>query len=190
MDDLDLYADEDLYEDEEAEAGEAEGSNRTFIILVVALGSVLLLAVCVFATWAFWLNPRMTADRVAENHAIEATNEAVIATGTAEAEAAAVAPTLAPTDTPAPIPTDTPRPTATPAPTAAPETPAATLAGEVAEAGTTPRPTATRWATSTPRSSAQKEKVPGTGIGALGASVLAVGLLFLLVVVRRVRRAV
>ena len=196
MEDLSLYADEEIYADEEEEAIEEEGSNRTFIILVGALGGLLAVSICVFVIWAFVINPRMTADRVAQNNAIEATNEALLAaaemgTGTAEVEeAAADTPAPPPTDTPVP-PTNTPRPaTATPVPetptTALEETAEATPA-EVAQAGTaTPRPTQTPRATSTPRPG--KTGVPETGLGTLWAGALAVGLLFLLFVVRRIRR--
>lgn len=212
MEDLSLYSDEELYEDEEEEAIEEEGPNRTFIILVGSMGGLLAVAICIFAVWAFVISPRMTADRVAQNDAIRATNEALLAetgmvTGTVSLEETA-------TDTPVPVPADTseptetakpptatPRPaTATPAPdmlTGTPEgateaTPAETIEAtpaEVAMAGTaTPRPTAIQRTTPTPRPG--KTGVPETGIGTLGASVLAVGLLFLLIVVRRLRQTV
>lgn len=214
MDNLDLYADEELYEDEEEEAIEEEGSNRTFIILAASLGGLLLVTVCIFVIWAVVINPRMAADRAAQNQAIQATNEAMLAAagmltdtvpleGTAT-EAADIAPTDAPpepTNTPEP-PTPTPRPAATDTPVpeepiatpgeAGDATPAETVEAtpaEVAEAGTaTPRPEATQRATATPRP--DKTGVPETGIGTLAASVLAMGLLFLLFVVRSMRRAV
>ncbi|MDY7078134.1 MAG: hypothetical protein SXV54_14560 [Chloroflexota bacterium] len=197
MDDFGLYPDEELYEDEDVEAAEAEGSNRTFIIIAGGLGAVLLLAIIVFAVWAFVLNPQMRADIEAENHAIEAANEATIAAATEAAEALIATATVAPTETATPVPTDTPEPTETESPTARPatatsasETPTETPA-EVAEADTaTPRPTATSRPTATPRPGTTKKGVPETGIGAVGASVLAVGLLFLLIVVRRMRQAV
>ena len=78
MDNLDLYTDEELYEDEEEEAIEEEGSNRTFIILVASLGGLLAVTVCIFVVWALVISPRMAADRVAQNQAIEATNEALL----------------------------------------------------------------------------------------------------------------
>jgi len=168
VEDLELYA------DEEEEAVEEEGANRTFIILVGALGGLLALGICAFVAWAFLLAPQRRADIEAQNQITLATNTAVVA------EAATVPPTekttTAPTDTPQPTPTKK-SPTATPV--AATATP-----GEVAEA---PTPTVTRRPTATPR--AGSEGVPNTGIGALGASALAVGLLFLLIVVRRMRRA-
>ena len=209
MEDFDLYADEELYEDEEEEeeVAEGEGPNRTFIILVAALGGLLAVTVCIFVIWALVINPRMAGDRVAQNQAIAATNEALLATagmltGTLTIEGAApetevAADTPVPTDVPEPTDTATPRPaTATPglptptvaeaAETTPVDTPEVTPA-EVAEANT-PTPMATPRPTPTPRPG--KTGVPETGIGALGASVLAVGLLFLLIVVRRMRRAV
>ena len=203
MDNLDLYADEELYEDEEVEAVEEEGSNRTFIILVAALGGLLAVTVCIFVVWALVISPRMGADRVAENQAIQETNEAVLAAAGMLTETVPLQDTATPvpadvSDEPtetAPPPTTTPRPaTGTPAP----ETPTAAPEGEAAEAtpaevadaakATPRRPTATPWVTPTPRSG--KSGVPETGIGTLAASALAVGLLFLLLTVRRIRRAV
>jgi cytoskeletal protein RodZ len=186
VEDLELYA------DEEEEAVKEEGANRTFIILVGALGGLLALGICAFVAWAFWLGPQRKAD-------IEAQNQDTLATQTAVAvEAAAVeveTATISPTDTATTAPTNTPqpRPTEPPTATAAPVTttpiPGETATPrEVAEVSTaTPSATATRRPTATPRSG--NAGVPNTGIGALGASALAVGLLFLLLVVRRMRRA-
>ena len=203
MDNLDLYADEELYEDEEEEAVEEEGSNRTFIILVAALGGLLAVTVCIFVVWALVFSPRMAADRVAENQAIQETNEAVLAASGMLTETVPLEDTATPV--PADVsdePTKTAKPpTATPRPatgTPAPETPTAAPEGEAAEAtpaevadaatATPSRPTATPRVTPTPRSG--KSGVPETGIGTLAASALAVGLLFLLLTVRRMRRAV
>jgi len=172
----------DLYADEEEEAAEEEGANRTFIILVAAMGGVLILGICAFVAWAL-IGPRIAGDRTAQNQAIEATNTAVAAMAEAmeiETETTGVAPT----DTATPLPTNIPPPTLTKPPTATPVSATATSEGEeVAQI-----PTATRQPTATPRSSG--EGVPNTGIGALGGSALAVGLLFLLIVVRRMRRAI
>ena len=183
MEDLELYA------DEEEEAVEAEGANRTFIILVGALGGLLALAICAFVAWAFWLSPQRQAAIEAQNQMILATNTAIAAEAAgaaAEEETATVPPaeeaTTAPTNTPQPTSTKQP---ATAAPVSATETPA-----EMAQAPTataTPRPTITRRPTATPKPSG--DGVPDTGIGALGAGALAVGLFFLLAVVRRMRRA-
>jgi cytoskeletal protein RodZ len=210
--DLDLYPEEDLYEGEEEVAVEGEGSNRTFIILVGALGGLLALAVCVFAVWAFVLNPRANEEIRAGNHAIETANAATITAATAEAVAAADIPptntavsepveaTVEPTATQVP-PTATPLPaTDTPAPEVTSEEGEAvemTPAGEVAEAAATAtsRPTATRGPTATPGGTAvgdaSKEKqLSDTGLGALSAGVLGLGLLVLLAMVRRMRRPV
>lgn len=175
MEDRELYA--EYADEEEEEVTAEEGANRTFIILVSALGGLLAVAICAFVLWAFLIAPRMRTDLETQNQAILATNTALAAT--AEAEMAEALPT--PTETAAP--TDTPQPTRTRPPTAVPETPTPTPE-EAAVALT-----ATLSPTSTP-GPATAESVPDTGIGTLGAGVLAVGLLFLLIVVRRMRRAV
>jgi cytoskeletal protein RodZ len=196
----DLYAD-DLYEEEEEALVEGEGTNRTFIMLAGGLGGLLALAICVFAVWAFVINPRMTDDRVAQNASIEQTNEAIQAAngGAATEEAATETPVPAATDVPEPTatpvpPTNTPRPTATPVPpTPVPEEGEVDLTAE-AEATATPAQVAeapaSSKATAVPTQPSSKQGVPETGVGTLGIGVLAIGLLFLLVVVRRVRRAV
>ncbi len=194
MENLELFPEE--MEEEEAVA--EEGANRTFIILVGALGGLLAMGLCMFAVWAFVINPKMTASRVEYNQSVEATNTAQ-AQGAAEVAGdepptETVAPTVVPSDTPQPTPTRSPTETPT---TAAEEATAQATPAEVAtgptaaavqgEATATPKPTPTRRPTAT--KSAQDE-MPGTGVGTLGVSALAIGLLFLLVAVRRVRRAV
>ena len=183
----------ELFPDEEEEAIAEEGTNRTFIILVGALGGLLVVGLCMFAVWAFVIAPRMSNDIEAQNQLTQATKTAVAAQAAGE-----TATSEAPTDTAEPpAPSDTPKPTETKAPTAVPATPEATSA-EAATEGTpagaaaastpteTPKPIATRRPTATPGSG----DVPNTGVGTLGASALAVGLLFLLVAVRRMRRTV
>ncbi len=160
---------------EEFLAEEEERPNRTFIILVAAMGGILALGICAFVVWALVGN-RWIQDRIqAQNQAIQATNTAVAVavaeTATADAQ---------PTATLTPAPTDTP--TLTPTRTPTPKPPHATSSPTPATA----EPTATRRPTAT--STTGSASPPETGIGALGASVLAVGLLFLLVVVRRLRR--
>jgi hypothetical protein len=188
----------ELYVDEEEEAVEEEGANRTFMILVGVLGGLLALGICAFAAWALWLGPRMAAQREADNEAILATNAAIEA-GAAAIEGATIPPTeestIAQTDTPQPTSTKPPAATAaqateTPEPEEGTEAPGAATAtpAQVAEVtATPPSPTATRRPTATPKPS--DAGVPDTGIGALGGGALAVGLLFLLLVVRRMRRA-
>lgn len=177
MEDFEFYA------DEEDEAAAEEGSNRTFIYAVIGLGGLLVVGICIIIAFGLYFGPRMSAG-------IEEQNQAIM-TANAEAAEATEEPiateTLAPTDTPRPTPTK--RPTAT---TEAPATPTATPAqvsgGAVtAEPTATLRPTATRQATATP-TSGNATATPETGIGALGASALAIGLVFLLVVVRRLRQ--
>jgi len=176
----------EFFLDEEEEAVAEEGANRTFIILVAALGGLLALGICAFVIWALVGNRWMQERIQAQNHDIEVTNTAV-AIAAADTATAAVLPTA--TDTPgATVPTDTPRPTSTKPSTAVPVTPAAESGTATEEPAATLNPTPTRRPTATPRSSG--EKVPSTGVGVLGAGVLALGLLFLLVVVRRVRQVV
>ncbi len=198
----------ELFPDEEEEAIEEEGSNRTFIILVGALGGLLAVGFCMFAVWAFVINPRTAADRLAQNESIEATNAAIAA----QSAAGTVSPEASPDTARTPAPTDTPEPTETEAPTEVPtEAPEETVEGAegtvegtgqaatgptataaaaetTVEPTATPKPTATRRPTPAPKSG--DDNLPGTGVGVLGASAMAVGLLFLIVVVRRVRRAV
>jgi hypothetical protein len=111
-----------------------------------------------------------------QNASIQSTNEAV---AIALAETATV--DAQPTATHTPAPTDTPVPT--PTPTSVP--PSATPS----RASVTVRPTITRHPTATAETTTST-RPPDTGIGALGASALAVGLLFVLIVVRRLRKTV
>ncbi|MCP4537550.1 MAG: hypothetical protein GY832_10420 [Chloroflexi bacterium] len=211
MDNLDLYGEEELYEDEDEEAIEEEGSNRTFIMLAGGLGGLLAITICIFLVWALVISPRMATNRVAENDAIATQNAeamALMATDTVAPEPteepAGTEPTEAapePTDTVVP-PTATRRPTATPQsedPTetseeAADATPEETVetspenAADATEETATPRPQATSRPTATP--SSRKSGVPETGIGTFATAVLAVGLMFLLFAVRRMRQAV
>ncbi len=160
---------------EEFLAEEEERPNRTFIILVAALGGILALGICAFVVWAL-IGNRWVQDRIqTQNQTIQTTNTAVAVavaeTATADAQ---------PTATLTPVPTDIP--TLTPTRTPTPKPPPATSSPTPATA----EPTATRGPTATLTTGSASP--PDTGIGALGASVLAVGLLFLLVVVRRLRR--
>ncbi|MGD2105212.1 MAG: hypothetical protein PVJ55_08900 [Anaerolineae bacterium] len=150
-----------------------EGTNRSFIILVAALGGLLVLGIGAFVAWALLVAPGMRAD-------VESQNEAVFATNTAVAMAAAATETAAvtPTSTDTPVPTNTPPPTdtSTPRPTATSEsdTPEATATSSLQ----TPTTTVAENSAST---------VPDTGIGVLGGATLAGGLAFLLVLIRRLR---
>jgi outer membrane biosynthesis protein TonB len=208
MEDFDFFSEEEEAEEAPAE----EGANRTFIILVGAMGGLLALGICAFLIWAFVVAPGMNAS-------ISDANESILATNTAIAALAAGEPTATETleaSPETPVLTNTPEPTEPP--TTEPETPDVTpdetpeegppeatpreatveptstaTPGEVAQADTptptrTPRPTATRRPTATARSG--NNDVPSTGVGAFGVSALAIGLLFLLVVVRRIRQTV
>lgn len=120
----------DTFEDE-TPLPEETGSNRTFLIILAALGGLGVLILIAILAFAFlWLpgqrNARATeiAARQATNAAVIATNEMILAEQTraavAQQETAnALATEVArPTDTPTPLPTDTP--TATPLPTDTP----------------------------------------------------------------------
>jgi hypothetical protein len=184
MEDFDFFA-EDEEEVPSDEAETEEKSNRTFIVLVAALGGLLALGVCAFIIWMTVIAPRMRSSVVESNQAIEATNESVAATSTAIAEAAVVA-----AKTEAAAPTATPRPTNTSIPTASPRPTDTPSDGEdeLEAATATPRPTATRRAT--PTETVSGSEVPDTGIGVLGIGALAVGLLIALLIVGRIRRSV
>lgn len=194
MADLDLYEEE---EELEEEAAAAEGTNRTFKILVGIMAGIIVLSGLCGGVYVLWWGPKMAADRAAQNHVIELTNEAIRLTNEAIMAAAAVTgtvpgemPTSTPTFTPVP-PTNTPEPTSTYTPT--PQVVAEVMETPTAEPAkaqqASPTLTPTRRVTPTPRVSPQKEKVPGTGIGAFETGLIALGLVFLLVVVRRLRQS-
>ena len=126
-----------------------------------------------------FIGPRAADSIEVQNQAIEATN-AARAAAVAETETAAALPTATtgPTDTP--VPTNTPRPTATKPPTVAPTQVVTGTAAELAQ-----EMTITRQPIATPTG----QVVPDTGIGTLGAGAAGAGLLFLIVLVRRMRRA-
>jgi hypothetical protein len=174
-------ADIEFFPDEEGEEEEAEEqrTNRTFIILVGALGGLLALAICVFVAWMLIIGPRAADSIEEQNRAIEATNAAraaaVEATETASVLATA---TALPTDTP--LPTNTPRPTVTKPPTVAPTDVVTETVAEVAQEMTI---------SAQPTASLAGRAVPETGIGVLGAGVVGGGLVALIAVVRRLRRA-
>jgi len=171
---------EDYYiEEEEFEEEKEEKQNRTFIILVAVLGGLLALGICAFVVWAVVGNRWIQDFTQGQNASIQSTNEAVAIaldeTATAEAQ---------PTATHTLVPTDTPAPTSTPTPTTMPPSPTPS------RAPATVRPTITRRPTATATAETTSPRPPDTGIGALGASAMAVGLLFVLIVVRRLRKTV
>lgn len=170
----------EFYSDEEDEAAAEEGSNRSFIYAVIGLGGLLVVGICVIIAFGLYFGPRMSAG-------IEEQNQAIMTANAEAAEEPTATETMAPTNTPRPTPTE--KPTATRAPAATPTaTPAEVSGGAVpAESTATLRPTATRRATATP-TSGSAAATPETGIGILGASALAIGLVFLLAVVRRLRQ--
>jgi hypothetical protein len=170
-----LPAEEEQQEEQEQDSQEG-GTNRTFAILVAALGGLLVLGIGAFVAWSVFIAPNLRADIEARNEATFATNTAVAIAAAATGTAAAITPT--PTDTP--IPTDTPVPTDTPTPAPPTDTPE-------------PEPTATLLA-GTPEagegvSPAETGIMPETGVGVLAGAALAGGLAFLLFLVRRLRRS-
>jgi len=196
----------ELFTDEEQEVGEEEKStNRLFIYLVAGFGAVLLLGVCAFIAWAVIVYPSIR-DTTAKNLSVEQTAAAMAAGVTGTPAEATVQPDQG-TATEIPTPTRTPEPVSTrePAPTQEEQpTPTATPA-EMAEGATeeptaTLQPTATRRPTATPAAEGTVEstetappggtEVPGTGVGTYGIGALAVGLVVLLFVVRRLRQPV
>ncbi len=156
------------------ETTQEEGKNRSFVILVAVLGGLLVLGIGAFVAWALLIAPRIRQDVESQNEAIFATNTA-IAIAAAATETAAVTPT--PTDTP--VPTDTPPPTATPTSRPTTNTPESE----------TPGPTATL-SLATPETNGEENAaaVPDTGIGLMGGVALAIGLAFILILVRRLRK--
>jgi hypothetical protein len=171
----DILPDEEEREEEQApQEGE---TNRTFIILVAALGGLLVLAIGAFVAWAVFIAPNMRAHIESQNEAILATNTAV-AVAVAETETAAAIP---PTATDTPEPTDTPVPTETPTPlpptdTPEPEPTATLLSGTLESEG------------AVTDGSSETASMPDTGVGVLAGVVLAGGLVFVLILVRRLRR--
>jgi len=197
---MDTMDDFELYPDEEEEAAEDEVSNRRFIIIVAALGIPILIAVCAIILFVFVLGPQMRQDIASQNATTQVTNTAVALAGaqTATANAQPTA-TEVPTDTPEPTDTATPIPTETPTPTPTPAEVAEANGeepdgenGENGENGVTgeedgtetPAPTATVRATEP----ANGAKTPETGLGIFGIGAVALGLLLVLAMVRRLRQ--
>ena len=196
----------ELFADEEQEIGEEEKStNRLFIYLVAGFGAVLFLGICAFVVWAFWFYPTIR-DTTAKNLSAEQT-AAAMAAGATETPAEATAPPELGTATETPAPTWTTEPVSTrePAPTqeeqATPTaTPVEVAGGATEEPTATLQPTPTRRPTVTPPAGGTVEgtetapvsdtEVPGTGVGTYGIGALAVGLVLLLFVVRRLRQPV
>jgi cytoskeletal protein RodZ len=198
----------ELFADEEQEVGEEEKStNRLFIYLVAGFGAVLFLGICAFVVWAFWFYPAIR-DTTAKNLSAEQTAAAMAAGVTGTPAEATVQPeqgaaTETPTRTPEPVSTREPAPTQEEQPTLT-ATPAEVAGGATEEPTATLQPTPTRRPTMTPPPEGTAEgtvkstetappggtEVPGTGVGTYGIGALAVGLVVLLFVVRRLRQPV
>jgi cytoskeletal protein RodZ len=225
-DDLyDVFEDSDdlTWEDEEEEEGaaeeaQAEGSNRTFILIASILGGALVCAIGLFAVWWFVLYPRSLATQQQAAGIVDGTpTEEVMVEETAVPETeepteqpTETEPTAAPTNTPKPTNTPTPTPvlgnTATPTPDAEQGSSEGSSEGAGAEAGdgtptaTTrpPRRTATPTRetdnpTPTPRSTrtitSSADKTPDTGLGEVLLVVGAILLLGILFAARKLRSA-
>ena len=172
---------DDGFEESEEKPPE-ESSNRTFIIVAVALGVLTLLALVCTAAYALFFLPQMRAGRDAQVATLSAQQTEVAVQVTQTAIAMAYTPTPKPTEKPLAIPTNTPvlndEPTATPL---IDETQASidAMLTEVAEAQLTQIPTSTL--------------LPAGGfaddVGAPGLLILGVVLIGVIFLVRRLRAA-
>lgn len=99
--------------EEMPEGGAPEGDNRTFLILVAAMGGFTLLALLALGLYAMVIRPRQVSARQTQVAEINAQNTQVVAALTQTAVAASWTPTF----TPSPPPTNTPIPTPTASPT-------------------------------------------------------------------------
>lgn len=194
-------------EEELIEEGGGEATNRTFLIGVALLGSLLLFAIAAFVVWALVLNPRQVTRQAEENARIVATNEAVLIamqqTQTVEAM---------PTSTPMATATAIKEPTSTPTPviratnTPTPEggtggndagqsgesaavTPGVGTLAVGSTATVSARATATPRAVGTTTASNSPSATPDTGLGEV-LLIVAAGLLATIVIfARKLRRA-
>lgn len=181
FEDMDL----ELEEPVEAEAEEAgERQNRTFIILVAAMGGLLLIGIIAFCVWLFTVGRGVIFGGPAAVAPTATPEEVVAAVETATAEAALALAQVSPepTATPTPSPTPVP-PSPTPPPTIAAQLATPTPRVKTTPSGTGSTPVPTYTPTVTPSPPAQ------TGIGAYTALILAAGLIVLLVISRRLRTA-
>lgn len=138
-------------ESQEEQVIQEDGANQTFIVLVAVLSGLLVLGIGAFVAWMVFIAPRMRADIEAQHEAVFATNTAVaIAAAETRAAVDAALQTETPRETDTPLPTETPVPTNTPIPTDTPipaETPVPT---ETPMPTDTPVPTDTPMPTDTP----------------------------------------
>lgn len=152
----------------EPEEEGAEGRNRLFIIIVVGLAGLLVCGLLSIGGYMLFIKPG------ADQSAI-ATREAVAQRATLIAQQATSTPT--PTATVPALPTAPPTATPTATPTqAATNTPVVPPTETPVPGAPTPTPT---WGGGT----------PDTGIGGLGAALLAAGLAVVVFIVRKVRLA-
>jgi hypothetical protein len=180
---------------------ESAGTNRNFLVIAGSLiGLFIIITACVLIYALTQRDGASNDDAVNTRVALNATTEAenalvtqTIIAQTAAAETVAAMPTEEPTETPTPEPTDTPQPTDTPvvqAPEeATSETPEATetpnlagtsIFGDGGTFGSTPTPVPGAVGS-------DGGTLPQTGVSVLGVVGIAIGLLFLLVIARRLR---
>ncbi|HEY58082.1 MAG TPA: LPXTG cell wall anchor domain-containing protein [Anaerolineae bacterium] len=192
-----LMPDDDLGFLDETEAEgqptEAAADNRTFLYAVGALVAFMLIALLAMGAYAMLVLPRQRAARATQAAAINAQNTQIALAITQTAQAQAWTPTPTVTNTPAPTATPLPQPTPTPVVAAAATTPppsAPTV--DVAALGATATAvylTQVAAANLTPMATPSQLPTTGfadqTGLPTLVA--LALGLLLLIVVVRRLR---
>lgn len=193
-----LMPDDDLdfLDDSEAQgqqpAAEAAADNRTFLYAVGALVAFMLIALLAMGAYAMLVLPRQRAARATEAAAINAQNTqiALAITQTAQAQLWTATPTV--TNTPTPTETPAPQPSPTPVVAAAPGTPTSAPTVDVAALGATATAvylTQVAAANLTPTPTPAQLPTTGfadkTGLPTLMA--LALGLLLLIVVVRRLR---
>ncbi|HIP96791.1 MAG TPA: hypothetical protein EYH32_06195 [Anaerolineae bacterium] len=145
-----------------------EGRNRLFIIIAIGLAGMLVCGLLGIGGYMLFIKPRGDQSAVATRQAVAQRATLIAQQATSTPTATATSPAL-PTAPPSPTPTSTPTQIAT-------NTPVVPPTNTPVPGAATPTPT---WGGGT----------PDTGIGGLGAVLLAAGLMVLAFVVRRVRLA-
>ncbi len=188
---------EDLYiGEEESEGGDEESSNRTFILIMAGLAALFVCTVVLIILYWAVIGPNLNKGKQAVQLTVIAQNATAMIVMT---EAARSTDTPEPTNTP--LPTNTPMPatntpvivtpSATPTPTNTPGPATATLppqAGGATATKTVSTKTAAG-ASTTGTPGANPDQMADTGIGGIGLVVLAVGLVAVLFIARRLRMA-
>jgi hypothetical protein len=194
-----MMEDFDEVEDMEDLEDEAAANRRQFILLLSVFGGLLGVAIIVLLFIILTRNGAKS-DIELTNEAVEATNAAVrtavketdvanaaIATADAGTAIAMATEKARPTETPIPTDTPTPSPTRTPTPVIASPT-ATTTPGEGGEtAEQTPPAVALATGTRTPIATRGTSTTPNTGVGSLGAVIIAAVLVVVVLAARRLR---